>query len=225
MNVEMVNKIIEYISVFLSLLIILPFHEFAHAFAAVKSGDITPKISGRYTLNPLAHFDIYGLLGFVLVGFGWAKPMPVNPYNFREYKRGCFWVSVAGVLTNYLLAFIAFPLFTLSLLYVPEFVYFTTVLQQTLYYLFHLNLVFVVFNMIPVYPLDGFRVVDVFAKKRGKLYQFLRNYGIYVLYALLGWSFLCDILGLWQLDIFSNLISFLTGIISYPISLFWGLIF
>jgi Zn-dependent protease len=71
-------------------MIVLPLHEFAHAFAAVKNGDLTPRLNNRYTLNPLAHFDLIGLICFAFVGFGWAKPVPINPYNFNNYKKGCF---------------------------------------------------------------------------------------------------------------------------------------
>ena len=221
----MVEKIIEYLSIFLALMIVLPVHEFAHGFAAVKNGDFTPKAYNRYTLNPLAHFDLVGLICFTFLGFGWAKPMPVNPNNFENYKKGCFWVSIAGVLANYLLAFIAFPLFILALLYVPPFGYFTTVLVLTLSYIYTFSLVFFVFNLIPVYPLDGFRVVDVFNKKHGKVYMFLRNYGLFVLYGLFFLGILADITNIYQLDILGIAINFVKSIIEVPIIEFWGLIF
>lgn len=220
----MVYKILEYISIFLALLVVLPLHEFAHGFVAVKSGDITPKLYNRYTINPFAHFDILGLVCFVFAGFGWAKPMPINPNNFKSYKRGCFFVSIAGVVVNYFLAFFALPLFYLSI-YVPQFGYFTLVLQSTLLYIFRLSLVFFVFNLIPVYPLDGFRAIDVFYKKRGKLYYFLRNNGIYVLYFLFALSIISEYTGIVQLDVLGYIINFLVDIISIPISSFWGLFF
>ncbi len=221
----MVYKILEYISIFLALLVVLPLHEFAHGFAAVKCGDYTPKLYKRYTLNPLAHFDILGLCFFVFAGFGWAKPMPVNPNNFKNYKWGCFFVSIAGVVANYILAFVVYPLLLVTLLYVPAFGYFTHVLVRTLSYIFSLSLVFFIFNLIPVYPLDGFRIVDVFSKKRSWLYNFLRYQGIYVLYFLMLLSFVADISGFWQLNILGIAINFLADYISYPITLFWGLIF
>ena len=109
-----VYDILDYIAKFLALMLVLSLHEFAHAFAAVKCGDITPKLNNRYTINPFAHFDLVGLLSFLLVGFGWAKPVPVNPNNFNKYKRGLFFVSIAGVLMNYVTAFFIYPLFILS---------------------------------------------------------------------------------------------------------------
>ena len=221
----MVDLILTYICSFLALIVVLPLHEFAHAFMAVKHGDMTPKLYNRYTINPLAHFDLMGLACFVLAGFGWAKPVPVNPSNFKNYKRGCFWVSIAGVLMNYILAFLAVPLFYLAVLYVPDFGYFTTVLIDTLSLIYKFSLAFVVFNLIPVYPLDGFRVVDVFSKKRSKFYWFLRNQGIYVLYGLIGLSILSTVTGFYALNVFGRVMNSVTNIIGYPILSFWGLIF
>ena len=91
----MIERLISYLCIFIALLIVLPLHEFAHAFAAVKSGDNTPKMYGRYTINPLAHFDLMGLAFFIFARFGWAKPVPINPKNFKHYKRGCFFTSIA----------------------------------------------------------------------------------------------------------------------------------
>lgn len=215
------EKIIyEYIPIFLALLIVLPFHEFAHAFAAVKCGDLTPKLSGRYTLNPMAHFDALGLLCFVLAHFGWAKPVPVNPDNFRHYKRGCFWVASAGVIMNYILAFVFIPLCFLSLR-IPSFGYFTAVLQNALYYVVALSLSFFVFNLIPVYPLDGFHLYATLSKKRGGLYNFLRYKGIYVLYALMLLGVISDYTGIWQLDILGIAMNFLVTYLGWPLWQFW----
>lgn len=217
------DKIIIFISRFLALLLVLPVHEFAHAFAAIKSGDPTPRLYGRYSLNPLAHFDRLGLICFVVAGFGWAKPVPVNPNNFRNYKRGCFFTSIAGVAANYALAFLVYPLYLLSYRYVPVFGYFTDVLVLSLYFIFALSLTFFVFNLLPIYPLDGFRVVDVFAKRRGSLYTFLRTKGMYVLYALFALSLIADLTGIAQLDILGFVLSKVVGIIEIPIVWFWRL--
>ena len=110
---RILSILVAYLASFLAVLIVLPCHEFAHAFAAVKNGDETPKYAGRYTLNPFAHFDPLGLAMLILLRFGWAKPIPVNPANFRNYKKGCIWVSVAGVLANIALAIIFCPVYLL----------------------------------------------------------------------------------------------------------------
>ena len=220
----MVERILKYIYVFLALIIVLPIHEFAHAFVAVKSGDNTPRLYGRYTLNPLAHFDIAGLVMFVLVGFGWAKPVPVNPNNFRHYKLDSVLVSVAGVIANYVTAFVFFPLYRLSL-NIPQFGYFTEVLQTSLLYVCRFGLVFFVFNLFPIYPLDGFRLIDCFIKRKTPFYYNYKRYGIFFLYGLIFLSFIADLTGLYYLDILGLSINFLVSYIQIPITAFWGLIF
>ena len=220
----MVQRLVGYISLFLALLIVLPLHEFAHAFVAVKSGDYTPKMAGRYTLNPLAHFDTVGLIIFVFAGFGWAKPVPVNPANFKHYKLNSFLVSSAGVIANYLTAFLFLPLWYLSH-YIPEFGLFTTVLRTTLLYVVRFGLVFCVFNLIPIYPLDGFRIIDCLIKRRTPFYYNYIKYGIYVLYALIFLSFISEYLGIAYLNFFGIAINYLAKLISVPITAFWGLIF
>ena len=89
---------------FLAVMIVITTHEFAHAFVAYKCGDPTAKFAGRMSLNPVRHFDPLGIVMFAFAGFGWAKPVPVNPYNFRNYKSGSFWTAAAGVIVNYLSA-------------------------------------------------------------------------------------------------------------------------
>lgn len=220
----MTERIINYIAMFLALIIVLPLHEFAHAFVAVKNGDMTPKLYGRYTLNPLAHFDPIGLAFFVFAGFGWAKPVPINPYNFRDLRKGLFFTSAAGVVANYILAFVAYPLSIIASLYLPSIGYFKIVIVLSLSYMVSLSLCFFVFNLIPVYPLDGFRIVDVFYKRRGDFYNFLRYKGIYVLYCLFFLSVVADFTGVWQLDVLGIIIQNIVDVISEPIIWFWGLI-
>lgn len=219
----LIERLISYISKFLALIVVLPIHEFAHAFAAVKCGDPTPKLYNRFTINPFAHFDPLGLVCFLFAGFGWAKPVPVNPYNFKHYKSGCFWVSIAGVLANLLLAFFAYPLYILTAVYVPAFGYFTEVLYTSLFYIFGFSISFFVFNLLPIYPLDGFKIIDSFTTRRGKAYYFLRNQGRYILYCLFALSLIADFTGLWWIDVLGLVINTVSGYIQTPISIFWGL--
>ena len=219
----MIDRIIQYFAIFLALILVLPLHEFAHALIAVKCGDNTPKLAGRYTLNPLAHFDTMGLICFVLARFGWAKPVPVNPSNIKNYKWGSLFVAIAGVLANYLLAFLIYPLFILSLS-VGDFGYFTDLLQYTLYFIFSLSLSFFAFNVLPIFPLDGFRIVEAFSKKRSKIYYYLRYYGPYILIFLMLLSVVAVFSGFYKLDILGTAIMFIVKYIRIPITAFWGLI-
>ena len=148
---------VEMLAKFLAVTLVLTLHEFAHAFVAYKCGDPTAKWAGRMTLNPAKHFDPLGLVCFVFAGFGWAKPVPINEANFKKYGSGCFWTSAAGVIVNYLSAFIFYPLMVLAvrfmgsaeqLTYGHEFLFLFT------NYLFAFSLSFCVFNLLPFYPLD-----------------------------------------------------------------------
>ncbi|MBS4023080.1 MAG: site-2 protease family protein [Dethiobacter sp.] len=137
-----------------ALLIALTFHEFAHGWVAHRLGDDTAKSHGRLTLNPLAHLDPLGLLAIWLVGFGWAKPVPVNPYYFRgDRRRGMFLVGLAGPLTNFLLAFVI----ALLLAVVPA-LYVHSVVREIIITAFWYNALLGVFNLLPVPPLDGSKV-------------------------------------------------------------------
>ena len=115
---QLIQDVMYLLASFLAVAIVLSLHEFSHAFVAYKCGDPTPKEYGRLTVNPLAHFDILGLVLFAFAGFGWAKPVPIDPYNFRHYKRGLAFTAVAGVLMNYLTVFLFYPLFLLVAMYV-----------------------------------------------------------------------------------------------------------
>lgn len=226
------DYIVSYLARFAVLLFILPAHEFAHAFAARINGDDTAKSMGRYTLNPFKHFDPIGLVCFLVVGFGWAKPVPVNPYSYKDYKKGSIQVAVAGVLANYILAFLFYPLMLAVNIYlfplVQEGALSTLVefLFNVCLYGFMLDLSFFAFNLIPVYPLDGFRLLDTFVKRKNEKYFNYKRKGYYVLLALMLFSTICsEIPQLAVLDVFGYFMEFCVKIVGYPISFIWDKIF
>lgn len=221
----MIQRIIEFLSLFIAGAIVISFHEFAHAFAAVKNGDNTPKAYNRYTLNPVAHFDLLGILCFVFARFGWAKPVPINPYNFRKYRLGLFTVSIAGVLMNYLMAFLAYPLYVVCYNYLPDMMLFDEVITLSVGYIWVLSLNFCVFNLLPFYPLDGFRIVDALNRKRGPIYRFLHRYGQYVLLSLVLLSIVADFTGFYYIDLLGWFMRFATDIVGWPITAVWNTIF
>lgn len=205
---------IEYFIVVLAMLLVtvlsLSLHEFAHAFVAYKCGDETPKLQGRVTLNPLKHMDVMGFICCLLFGFGWAKPVQINPSNFRNVKKGQAWTSVAGVLMNLILGFLSYGLYCLMLIINVENL-FVTFLATFFYYMFFVNIALAVFNFLPIYPLDGFRFVETMTKYNNGYVRFMYKYGniILILFVIFMDSLLIQLINL----------------IATPIILFWGLIF
>lgn len=223
-------NLVHYIAVFLAVTIVLTFHEFAHAFVAVKCGDLTPKLNGRLSLNPLRHFDITGLVMFVFVGFGWAKPVPIDPYNFRNPRKGVILTSAAGVTMNYIMAFLFYPITMLIAMYLPMENYMQLLIAKLFDYCYLYSLSFTVFNLLPFYPLDGFNVLHGLTRGRGKVVAFLRKYGYFILLGLLLESFLCSALSRWlpilsNFDILGYVLSFARNIFGFPIYKFWEWIF
>ena len=139
------------------LAVAFPIHEFAHAWTATRFGDDTPRRAGRLTLNPLAHLDLWGTLLFLFTGFGWAKPVPVSPYALRS-RRAYFWVAFAGPLSNLLLAVVAAVLYRLlePMLAASNMGRFVL---QFLGAVVFFDLLLFFFNLLPIPPLDGDKVV------------------------------------------------------------------
>ena len=164
-NVDLSSLIAQLLSVLFVIICILPLHEFAHGFIAVKLGDNTPKWDKRLTLNPLASLDPMGALALLLFGFGWAKPVQVNPRNFKNPKRGMAIVALAGPLANLLAAFVGVCILVPVLLYAPynDFVLFIITFLN--YYVL-VNIGLAVFNLIPIPPLDGSKILMAFLSDR-----------------------------------------------------------
>lgn len=170
-----------------TLVVALSFHEFAHAWAADRLGDDTPRHAGRLTLNPLAHLDVFGSLMLILAGFGWAKPVPVNPYALRRRTpAGLMLVSVAGPLSNLLLAIIAAIPFQAGLVSWSPSNAFLPSMGSFLSEFIFINLILLFFNLIPIFPLDGEKVLEYFLPPGAQdTMARLRPYGPMILMALL----------------------------------------
>ena len=142
----------------------LPIHEYAHALVATKLGDQTARLSGRLTINPLAHLDIIGSLMILFVGFGYAKPVPVNPRNFKNPKVGMALTAIAGPIANIIMAIIFILLKDIVML-VPvksQFAYvILSAVYTFLYFAAYINIGLAVFNLLPIPPLDGSRILQL----------------------------------------------------------------
>jgi len=194
-----------FISWVVAILITLTIHEFAHALSAKYFGDNTAELLGRVSLNPISHLDPLGFAMLILVGFGWAKPVPVNPYNLRNQKISSGLVSLAGPFSNLLGAII----FGLILNFVSPILGPQNMLTNFLFLLVLVNVILMVFNLIPIPPLDGSKVL--FSLLPDKYDSFKEKFSIngpFILIMLI----LLD--GLLNLGIFSALFNFTLNILS-----------
>ncbi|WP_044984053.1 MULTISPECIES: site-2 protease family protein [Thermoanaerobacterium] len=183
----------------------MSFHEFSHGYVADKLGDPTPRQSGRLTLNPLAHIDPLGLIMLFIIYFGWAKPLPINPYYFKDRRKGVLYVALAGPLSNVFLAIIT----RILMFYVGN----IPVLGLFLTILYQYNLVFAVFNIIPIPPLDGSKVLwSILPQKEAYIYSQYEQYGQIVLLLLL----FTGIINLFMTPLMMGLDRLISKIILFP---------
>lgn len=202
----------------IAMLVAIIGHELAHGYVALWNGDKTAKFLGRLSPNPAKHFDLVGLLMMLCVGFGWAKPVPIDPRNFKNYKKSMTFTALAGVTYNLIVGI--FSLLFLSIIQKTTGIMGSTIdsvidggaksyLILFFCYLFStlalLNFSLMVFNLLPIYPLDGFRVVETLSKPNNRYVNFMYKYGAQVMLIFVLVTFF---LGRFipQLDILSYLI-------------------
>jgi Zn-dependent protease len=195
-----------FIVILFAIILALSFHEFAHAYAGYLQGDTTAERAGRLTLNPLSHIDWVGLLLLITVGFGWGKPVPFNPHNLRNKKWGPVIVALAGPGSNLLLALAFTGIFHLlnGFTSLPA----TNALIVFIVFSIIINIALMLFNLMPIPPLDGSRLINIFfdAPKYAKLRWRLETQGVWVLLGIIMVDAIFDI------GIFSGLFNLVTNL-------------
>lgn len=160
------------------IIVAITFHEIAHGLAAESMGDHTAQMQGRLSFNPLRHLDPIGFLSMIFLHFGWARPVPVNPNNFRNRRKGVILVALSGCLTNLLFGFLAMAAYYAVVPIGNDY------LDLVMYYMMTYNVMFGIFNLIPIPPLDGSQILAEFLPYNARIkYESFARYGMWVLLA------------------------------------------
>ncbi|MBQ9355370.1 MAG: site-2 protease family protein [Clostridia bacterium] len=180
-NTNIVNVLVYIVSSLVVIFLTLPIHEFAHGFVATKLGDPTPRYQGRLTLNPLAHIDYLGALCILIFGFGWAKPVSVDMRNFKNPKVGMAITALAGPMSNIIVAFIAIVIRSFITMFLSAYTigYY---LYLLCIFIAQINVSLAVFNLIPIPPLDGSRILNAVLPDR--VYYKLMRYERYLIWGV-----------------------------------------
>lgn len=215
---NLISYIVPMLFSFAVLLIAFPVHELAHALTAYKLGDPTAKYAGRLTLNPFKHMDLIGTLCLVLFRFGWAKPVPVDPRNFKNPRAGMAIVSLAGPLSNLILAFLSLicrDLMNLIPLTNTVSLNIVSIIYTFFYYAAWINISLCIFNLIPIPPLDGEKILSFFLPERwAMMFEHYSMYFQIVLMLLLFTPVISGPLNYMVNNLYANLDKIVTLILS-----------
>ncbi len=181
---DFIKTILGLIALLMALFVAIPFHEFAHAFVAKKQGDYTAAAYKRCTPAALVHFDIAGFLMMILFGYGWARPVPVNKNNFKNGRKSQFWVSIAGILMNLILGTVFLFIYMLIYKIDSSFYsrsYYGYMLEIFLFFSFQMNFGLAIFNLLPIYPFDGYNIIDSMCRYDNSYLRFAKRYSTIIL--------------------------------------------